>query len=239
MAKKLIRGTIVGGMLGIIGGLALSYVTFFVKNYNNVEETYTREIEGSPYVSVMSTADSSDTVGQDTFLRFHVRANSNSDEDIALKYKVRDAVLEYLDDNITEEDSRDEVIEYINDNLDEIKKKAQYIIVEQGYSYPVNVYITNDYFPMRQYGELVIPAGDYDALRVDIGAAEGENFWCLLYPMMCYTIDSGAIVSHSDEERLAKELTEEEYNKLFLDMDTEDNEVKVKFKIIDLISSIL
>lgn len=239
MAKKLVRGTIVGGMLGIIGGLALSYVAFFIKNYNTDGETYTREIEGAPYVNVMSTMSSSDTLGQDTFLRFHVRANSNSDEDIALKYKVRDAVLEYLDDNINEEDSREEVMAYINDNLDEIKRKAQYIIVEQGYSYPVKVYMTNDYFPMRQYGELVIPAGEYDALRVDIGEAEGENFWCLLYPMMCYTIDSGAVVSHGDEERLARELTEDEYNKLFLDMDTEDNEVKVKFKIIDWICSIL
>lgn len=236
MAKKLIRGTVVGGMLGIVCGLLLSYTVFFVKQYTGSKETYARDIEGSPYISVMST---DSTTMEDVFLRFHVRANSNSDEDIALKYEVRDAVLDYLDASIDDDAERDEVINYINDNLDEIKKLCQKTIVEAGYTYPVNVYITNDYFPMRQYGEMVIPAGDYDALRIDIGEAKGENFWCLLYPMMCYTIDSGAVVSRDDEERLSDCLSDEEYEALFIDMDTGDNDVEIKFKLIDWISTIL
>lgn len=271
MAKKIIRGTLVGGFLGIVCGLALSYVTFFVKVYNRGEETISEQIAGSPYISVMSmdnnaTAyyDLGDAVAEDDMeveitpdpclpgrdvdinppacddlediiLRFHVRANSNSEEDLELKYAVRDAVLKKIGTELDGDYTRDEVLAYVTEHMDEIEDIATGVLRDAGYDYPVEVYISNDYFPIRQYGEMVLPAGNYQALRVDIGAAEGENFWCILYPMMCYTLDSGAVVSHEDEEVLEEVLSEEDYRKLFVDCDTGDNTVEIRFKFLDWI----
>ena len=271
MAKKIIRGTLVGGFLGIVCGLALSYVTFFVKVYNRGEETISEQIAGSPYISVMSmdnnaTAyyDLGDAVAEDDMeveitpdpclpgrdvdinppacddlediiLRFHVRANSNSEEDLELKYAVRDAVLKKIGTELDGDYTRDEVLAYVTEHMDEIEDIATGVLRDAGYDYPVEVYISNDYFPIRQYGEMVLPAGNYQALRVDIGAAEGENFWCILYPMMCYTLDSGAVVSHEDEEILEEVLSEEDYRKLFVDCDTGDNTVEIRFKFLDWI----
>ncbi len=271
MAKKIIRGTLVGGFLGIVCGLALSYVTFFVKVYNRGEETISEQIAGSPYISVMSmdnnaTAyyDLGDAVAEDDMeveitpdpclpgrdvdinppacddlediiLRFHVRANSNSEEDLELKYAVRDAVLKKIGTELDGDYTRDEVLAYVTEHMDEIEDIATGVLRDAGYDYPVEVYISNDYFPIRQYGEMVLPAGNYQALRVDIGAAEGENFWCILYPMMCYTLDSGAVVSHEDEEVLEEVLSEEDYRKLFVDCDTGDNTVDIRFKFLDWI----
>jgi stage II sporulation protein R len=181
---------------------------------------------------------------EDVILRFHVRANSNSDEDIALKLEVRDAVLNTVGENLgnmtTDTESvassgRDEVLEYVEDNLDEIEKIAQKVIRDNGYNYEVNAYISVDYFPMRQYGELTLPAGEYTALRIDIGSAEGENFWCLLYPTMCYTVDSEAFVSMEGEDKLQQALTEEDYDRLFVQKNLEKGQLKVKFKILEWI----
>lgn len=271
MAKKIIRGTLVGGFLGIVCGLALSYVTFFVKVYNRGEETISEQIAGSPYISVMSMDnnaaayyDLGDAVAEDDMeveitpdpclpgrdvdinppacddpediiLRFHVRANSNSEEDLELKYAVRDAVLKKIRTELDGDYTRDEVLAYVTEHMDEIEDIATGVLRDDGYDYPVEVYISNDYFPIRQYGEMVLPAGNYQALRVDIGAAEGENFWCILYPMMCYTLDSGAVVSHEDEEILEEVLSEEDYRKLFVDCDTGDNTVEIRFKFLDWI----
>lgn len=275
MAKKIIRGTVIGGFLGIVLGLALSYVTFFVRTLNQGEETVSEQIAGSPYVSVMSMdnqaaayydmgdALTDDYAGldimpdsclpgvevdvnppacdelEDVILRFHVRANSNSTEDLELKYEVRDAVLKALNRELGDDYSRDEVLAYITEHTAELEDIAREVLEDAGCDYPVNVYMSNDYFPIRQYGELVLPAGNYQALRIDIGAAEGENFWCILYPMMCYTLDTGAVVSQEDEETLEEMLSEEDYRKLFVDCDTGDNTVEVRFKLLDWIEDML
>ncbi|MGN0151673.1 MAG: stage II sporulation protein R [Wujia sp.] len=265
MAKKIVRGMLIGGFLGIVFGLAGSYILFFIRTAGKDEETLARQIAGSPYISAMETDAYSGeneislpeimpdpcALGQDVnyqppecddledvILRFHVRANSNSAEDLALKYDVRDAVLMLIGEENSGDCSRDEILEYISEHVDEIRDTAAKVIEEAGYDYDVNVYIANDFFPIRQYGELVLPAGNYQALRIDIGAAEGENFWCILYPMMCYTIDSGAVVSREDEKKLEENLSEEDYRKLFVDCDTGDNEVVVRFKFVDWLKHI-
>lgn len=285
MAKKIIRGTLVGAFLGIVGGLALSYVLLLVKTVGRSNDISSASISGTPYIEVMSPAvqiSGGQSTGQaeiqlpgndmyalydglpeqvstdimpdqcargvdvdynppecqdlqDVVLRFHVRANSNEEEDILLKYEVRDAVLKQIAEDLSEDCTRDQVLAYMKEHMDQMEKTAAKVVKKAGYDYSVKVYLTNDYFPIRQYGEMVLPAGNYQALRIDIGAAEGENFWCILYPMMCYTLDSGAVVSHADEERLSEELSEEDYRKLFVDCDTEDNKVKVRFKLLEML----
>mgnify|MGYP002772597771 FL=1 len=170
---------------------------------------------------------------EDVVVRFHVRANSDSETDLALKYEVRDAVLALLAEDLQKAENDSEAILYLAQNLSEIRSTARAVVEEAGYHYDVKAYITREEFPIREYGELVLPAGTYRALRVDIGEAKGENFWCMLYPMMCYTMDAGAVVDSEDTEKLAQALDEESYEKLFVKRDTKPGDVKVKLKILE------
>ena len=164
MVKKIVRGTLIGGFLGIVLGLAVSY-TINIVNFMNNEEKSLGEDE---VVKVFYAENSSENINvappecndlQDIILRFHVRAHSNSDEDIALKFQVRDAVLEHIGEDLSKKGTREEVLGYIEENLLLIESIAKKTIQDAGYGYTVKVYISNDYFPIRQYGELVLPAG--------------------------------------------------------------------------------
>ena len=170
---------------------------------------------------------------EDVVVRFHVRANSDSEEDLALKYEVRDAVLALLAEDLQKAENDSEAILYLAQNLSEIRDTAGAVVEEAGYHYDVKAYIAREEFPIREYGELVLPAGTYRALRIDIGEAKGENFWCMLYPMMCYTMDAGAVVDSEDTEKLARALDEESYEKLFVKRDAKGDNVKVRLKILE------
>ena len=170
---------------------------------------------------------------EDVIVRFHVRANSDSEEDLALKYEVRDAVLAELADGLETVEDDGAALRYIMQKLPDIRQAARAVVDEAGYDYTISAYIVREEFPIREYGELVLPAGTYRALRVDIGAAKGENFWCMLYPMMCYTMDAGAVVDSEDAEKLAHALDEESYEKLFVKRDAKGDNVKVRLKILE------
>jgi len=118
-------------------------------------------------------------------LRLHVLANSDSDQDQALKLKVRDRILTEsagMLDRITDKKDAESAVK---SKLPELRAAAADEIKKQGYDYPVNVELTNMYFTTRQYNTVTLPAGDYDALRVTIGKAEGHNWWCVIFPPMC------------------------------------------------------
>ena len=170
---------------------------------------------------------------EDVIVRFHVRANSDSEEDLALKYEVRDAVLAELADGLKTVEDDGAALRYIMQKLPDIRQTARAVVDEAGYDYTISAYVVREEFPIREYGELVLPAGTYRALRVDIGAAKGENFWCMLYPMMCYTMDAGAVVDSEDTEKLAQALDEESYEKLFVKRDAKGDNVKVRLKILE------
>lgn len=170
---------------------------------------------------------------EDVIVRFHVRANSDSEEDLALKYEVRDAVLAELADGLKTVEDDGAALRYIMQKLPDIRQAARAVVDEAGYDYTISAYIVREEFPIREYGDLVLPAGTYRALRVDIGAAKGENFWCMLYPMMCYTMDAGAVVDSEDTEKLAQALDEESYEKLFVKRDAKGDNVKVRLKILE------
>ena len=170
---------------------------------------------------------------EDVIVRFHVRANSDSEEDLALKYEVRDAVLAELADGLKTAEDDGAALRYIMQKLPDIRQAARAVVDEAGDDYTISAYIVREEFPIREYGELVLPAGTYRALRVDIGAAKGENFWCMLYPMMCYTMDAGAVVDSEDAEKLAQALDEESYEKLFVKRDAKGDNIKVRLKILE------
>lgn len=151
----------------------------------------------------------------DGILRFHVRANSDSDADQELKLAVKEDVVTMLRPLL--ENCRDvaESKNIIVANLQNIYTAAINTIVEQGYDYDVKVYVTEEEFPAKTYGDLTFPAGNYQALRIDIGEAKGQNWWCVMFPPLCFIDASTAVVSEEGKEALKRALTSEEYEALY------------------------
>lgn len=150
-------------------------------------------IAGAVWVWSASGGKESPIVGQ--LLRFHVLANSDSEADQQLKYKVRDAVLEYLAVKMKEVTSRQEAEVIIADSLPDIERIAAAQIQAAGRSYQVAAQLGQFGFPTRSYGQLTLPAGEYTALRVVIGRGEGTNWWCVLFPPLCFVNISSNLVA--------------------------------------------
>lgn len=148
-------------------------------------------------------------------LRFHVRANSDSEEDQELKMAVKEDVVTMLKPLLSDCENVTESKNVIVENLQNIYTTAVNTIVEQGYDYAVKVYVTEEEFPAKTYGDLTFPEGKYQALRIDIGEAKGQNWWCVMYPPLCFIDESTAVVSEEGKEELKEVLTPEEYAALF------------------------
>ena len=121
-------------------------------------------------------------------MRLHIRANSNSESDQAVKVKVRDAVNEYISANINKT-TFDEAYEEIGDNLDKLGAIATDILKDNGFKYKAKAKLVNEYFPSRMYKDVTVPDGYYDALIIELGEAKGDNWWCVVYPPLCYGED--------------------------------------------------
>lgn len=118
-------------------------------------------------------------------LRLHVLANSDSEQDQALKLKVRDRILAESAGMLDSISNLKEAESAVKSRIPQLKAAAADEIKKQGYDYPVEVELTNMYFTTREYDEVTLPAGNYEALRVTIGKAEGHNWWCVIFPPMC------------------------------------------------------
>lgn len=148
-------------------------------------------------------------------LRFHVIANSDSTADQALKLKVRDAVGEEMAAVLMDARNRTESENLVMENLCDIKKTAEEVIAEEGYDYEVCAYIGDVDFPVKTYGDYTFPAGEYEALEVVIGEGAGRNWWCVMYPNMCFSGSVYEVVDEEAEEALKELLSEEEYEEVF------------------------
>lgn len=173
----------------------------------------------------------SEGLAEDIF-RLHILANSDSEEDQALKLKVRDAVLEYMKTLTADISDKQAVIELSKKHSDDFKKIAEQIIQENGYNYSVTIEIGNFYFPTKYYGNISLPAGNYDALKIEIGQAKGQNWWCSLFPPLCFVSVSSGVVDEEGEEYLKENLSDEE----FAIVSGSSSEVEFKFKIIEMIN---
>lgn len=142
-------------------------------------------------------------------IRFHVRANSDSDEDQAVKLLVRDGILEYLAGVMPEDADINESRDTLCMNISSVEQTAKKVLMQNGFDYEVKAYMTHEYFPTRKYGDIVLPPGEYEAFRVDIGQAQGRNWWCVMYPAMCFVETTHAIAD--DEVEIRNILTEKEY----------------------------
>ena len=180
------------------------------------------------YVEAVSTDISS------SVFRLHVIANSDSDEDQSLKYKVRDNLLNYMNNICKDCNSKEEAIRIVSEHQEEFRQVALDTIKNEGYSYNVKIEIGNFEFPTKHYGDISLPAGFYDALKVEIGKAEGRNWWCVMFPSLCFVDVSSGIVPEESKEELQNVLSDEEYAII---SDNSNPNIKLKFKLLELFTN--
>lgn len=165
-------------------------------------------------------------------LRFHVIANSDSTEDQALKLKVKSAVTTSLYPVLSGVTDISTAKELVNAKLDSIETLAEKVIKDNGYHYTVTASLEEGYFPLKVYGDLTLPPGKYEALRIEIGKAAGQNWWCIMFPPLCFVDATYSVVPKESKAQLKQVLTEEEYDSVFSDKKAE---IKIKFKLLDTI----
>ena len=160
----------------------------------------------------------------DKVVRLHVLANSDSEEDQALKLRVRDRVLERATELLEQSENRQEAEALLRGNLLELEALAAEEIAAAGYDYPVTAQLTDTNFPTREYDGFTLPAGEYLALRIVIGEGAGQNWWCVVFPPLCTTASADVPAS-----ALAAGLTQEDVNLI-----TEEPGYVLKFKTVEL-----
>ena len=167
-------------------------------------------------------------------LRLHVVANSDSEEDQALKMEVKESIVTYLRGIMGDAKSVEEARLEIQKRLPEIEDLAREKMKMEGYDYEADAVLGKCYFPVKEYGDLTFPAGEYEALKVNLGKSAGKNWWCVMYPTLCFVDSTYQIVPETSKEKLKENLTEEEYNSL---LDGGDN-VQYSFQFIEWIQNV-
>ena len=155
-------------------------------------------------------------------LRFHIRANSDTFADQQKKLRIKQSLLEWLTPILSENTSKSETIQCIRKNLPDIRKKATRMAAPE----PVTVTLQKEWFPEKTYGTCTFPEGIYDALRVDIGQAKGHNWWCVLYPSLCFADALEPSMTEEGEEKLQQVLDEDAYDLLL-----HPQKLKIRFRL--------
>ena len=155
-------------------------------------------------------------------LRFHIRANSDTVADQQKKLRIKQSLLEWLTPILSENTSKSETIQCIRKNLPDIRKEATRMAAPE----PVTVTLQKEWFPEKTYGTCTFPEGIYDALRVDIGQAKGHNWWCVLYPSLCFADALEPSMTDEGEEKLQQVLDEDAYDLLL-----HPQKLKIRFRL--------
>lgn len=165
----------------------------------------------------------------DKILRFHVVANSNTMEDQELKLFVRDKISEFLQEPLSLCRTKSDSEAAVKALLPQIQEVARACVQSRGYDYPVSAGIGERYFPEKTYGDMTFPRGYYEALTINIGSGSGRNWWCVLFPNLCFTDAVTAAVPEESRDLLKDELCEETYESLF-----EGDKVQLRFKLAEI-----
>ena len=167
--------------------------------------------------------------------RFHVLANSDSDEDQQLKLRVRTLLLDSIYEKLGENASLDDTKEYVLANKDSLEQEAEDYMKAEGYDYPAHMEVTECYFPSKTYGDMVFPCGTYDAVRVEIGKGKGHNWWCVLYPPLCFVDSTYAVVPDSSREILRESLDAADYQALLKKQP--EVHIRIRSKFLELLEN--
>lgn len=182
-------------------------------------------------------------------IRFHVIANSDNESDQALKLQIRDKVLQYISPKLNNSESIEEsrkILDVENENILNIAKE---VINENGYNYDVESTLSKEYFPVKTYGNITLPQGKYEAYRIIIGSGEGQNWWCVMFPPLCFVdVTKGSIAYEETEKQMKEVLNEKEYNRVnnlvnnnegvnLID-NSNDNNIVIKSKVFEIFESV-
>ena len=174
----------------------------------------------------------------DSVFRLHIIANSDSSADQELKLKVRDNIINYMNTLTSSSSDKKDVISMVNNHLDSFKEIALNTLKENGYNYDVNIEIGNFNFPTKTYGDISFPAGNYDALKIEIGDAIGQNWWCVLFPPLCFVNSSTGIVPEDSKTILKENINSESYEIISEGNKSKNtSDIKIKFKIIEFFNN--
>ncbi|WP_054743419.1 stage II sporulation protein R [Cellulosilyticum ruminicola] len=168
-------------------------------------------------------------------LRFHVVANSDSTEDQLLKQQVKDEIIAYMEPLLKKSKNIEESKVIIREHEDSIQNVAEHVVYRWGKDYKVQVFLDKANFPTKAYGDIVLPAGQYEACRVIIGEGKGQNWWCIMFPPLCYVDAAKGVVPMEGKEELQDQLTPEQYKLI----SRSEVHYEVRFKIVDTVNSYL
>lgn len=166
---------------------------------------------------------------QNECLRLHVLANSDSDADQAVKLIVRDALLEKTGDAFSVCASADEAADYVIANKESLEALAENVLSENGFDYKAQIYVETEYFSTRQYDDVTLPAGSYNAVRVILGEGEGHNWWCVMFPPLCLP----AVTKNTDDSVYSV------FGENGGDLVTGKSGYKIKFRIVEIVEEII
>ena len=182
------------------------------------------------FFTVFSYSNAVSTGISENIFRLHIIANSDSNEDQKLKYLIRDELIKYMNSICKNISSKEEVMKIVKEHKENFYNIAKQVIKENGFNYDININIGNFSFPTKTYGDISLPSGFYDALKVEIGSSSGQNWWCVMFPSLCFVNINEGIVPEKSKENLQNNLEEENYNLISSDK----FEFKLKFKLVEL-----
>ncbi|MCB2289210.1 stage II sporulation protein R [Clostridium sp. CS001] len=170
-------------------------------------------------------------------IRFHVIANSDDKIDQGLKLKIRDAVLKYVSPKLKDCKDIEESRKIINNEDKNIKGISEAVIKENGFKYSVATALSQEYFPVKTYGNITLPQGKYEAYRIIIGTGTGQNWWCVMFPPLCFVdITKGNVSYEKTEKEMKNVLSEDEYK--LVDNTVSNKKIIVKFKLTEIFSKL-
>ena len=189
---------------------------------------------------------------KNSLIRFHVIANTDSEEDQNLKINVKNKVIEYLYPYLNNSQSLDESRQIIKDRMQDVKKLAEEVIKANNYEYKIQVELSRENFPDKSYGNITLPQGNYEAFRIIIGDGQGKNWWCVMFPPLCFVDESKAEVEYNKTENrinskknnlnleMKSNSDENKSEELDNQDDKEKNEddIQIKFKIVEILKNL-
>lgn len=173
---------------------------------------------------------------KENIVRLHVVADSDEPGAQALKLKVRDSVTQYTAQILENSGNAQESYKILQANIDEIQRVAEARARLEGCQLPVSAAIGEFDFPVKSYGNISLPTGNYNAVKVTIGTGEGQNWWCVLFPPLCFVDSENAAISASGRVQLEENLSEQTYD--VIENSNDKGDVKIRFKIVDFFENV-
>ena len=188
------------------------------------------------YISAFSYVDKVSTDLQECIFRLHIVANSNSMEDQALKFKIRDNIINYMNTICYNAKNKLDAMRIAKEHSEDFYKIAKSTVEDFGFSYDVSLNFGNFDFPTKYYGDICLPAGNYDALKIELGNASGQNWWCVMFPPLCFVDISSGIVPDESKEILQNTFSNKE--EFILINEEKSSDIKLKFKLFEMFNDI-